>query len=116
METQITTAQQNKLEQLHDLLNNEVTGPSFYEYLEMNVPKDYDSNEYWSPYINLFEYITSNINDNVFNITSDTEVQFFMYCIFNDDYEAFIQESNFSNSTEKDWEMWVNKYLTLITK
>ena len=104
------------LQTIWNKVNNDEMGPVFYNFLENNVPKDYDEGgEFWNPMINLSEYIASDEN-NVFGITDETEYQFFMNCIFNDDFEAFLNEYNETSSTIKDWEEWVNKVITIIQK
>lgn len=126
---QTKTNQIEKLEQLHQLVNNEVTGPKFYEFLEKNVPKDYDSNygiEYggWNFYINLNEYLYEELGKNVLNLNTQTEKDFFMYCIFNNDFDAFLEEFNGSYdgdiegyvSTESDWEKYTQNILNVINK
>jgi len=110
----ITEEQTNKLQDIHNLVNNEVAYPKFIDYLENNVSKNYDEQEFWNPWINLHSYLHENKKDNCFNITTQTEIDFFMYCVFNDDFQSFIEECNQENSTEVDWNEWVNKYLTII--
>ncbi len=107
----------NTLENLHNKINNDVMGPIFYNFLEVNVPKHYDtsSEDYWNPMINLSEYLSLEEN-NVFGITNETEYKFFMSCIFNDDFEAFLNEENETNSSESDWNVWVDKVLSIIQK
>lgn len=105
----------NTLQTIHNKINNDVMGPVFYNFLETNVPKHYDSEEFWNPMINLSEYIASDKN-NVFGITDKTEYEFFMNCIFNDDFEAFLNEYNETNSTEKDWVEWSDKVISIISK
>jgi hypothetical protein len=125
-----TTNQIEKLEQLHQLVNNEVNGPKFYEFLDKNIPTNYDSNygiEYggWSPYINLNEYLSLELGKNVLNINTQNEKDFFMYCIFNDDFDAFLEEHNGSYygesdgeyvSTESDWERYTQNILNIVNR
>jgi hypothetical protein len=125
-----TTNQTQKLEQLHQLVNNEVNGPKFYEFLNKSIPTNYDSNfdvpnGGWSPYINLCEYLWSNKGNNVLGLSSDVEINFFIYCIFNDDFEAFLNEFNGSYfgesdggyvSTESDWERYTQNILNIVNR
>ena len=117
-----TTNQIEKLEQLHQLVNNEVNGPKLYEFLDKNIPTNYDS---FSPYINLKEYLYTNEDNNVLGLHSENERDFFMYCIFNDDYDAFLNECNGSYygeseggyvSTESDWERYTQNILNIVNR
>jgi hypothetical protein len=117
---QTKTNQIEKLEQLHQLVNNEVTGPKFYEFLNKNIPLNYDN----SAWINLSEYMFQHKDNNVLELYSEIERDFFMYCIFNDDFDAFLEEfngsyygdSNVVLSTESDWERYTQNILNVINK
>ena len=109
-----------KLEKLNQLVNNKVTGPKLYEFLEKNVPKDYDSNYGipnggWNFYINLNEYLDEEITNNVLGISDMNEKNFFMKCIFDNDYVGFLEEFN-NGSTESDWERYTQNILNVISK
>jgi len=125
----VMSNQIQKLEQLHQLVNNEVTGPKFYEFLDKNIPTDYDSNYGienggWSPYINLNEYLCLELGKNVLNINTENEKDFFMHCVWNNDFDAFLEEFNGSYhgdsdvvlSTELDWERYTQNILNVINK
>jgi hypothetical protein len=126
---QTKTNQIEKLEQLHQLVNNEVNGPKFYEFLEKNVPTHYDTGfgeQYsgWNPWINMCEYLHKEVGNNVLNLNSENEKDFFLYCIFNDDYDAFLNECNGNYygdsdvvlSSESDWERYTQNILNVINK
>jgi len=114
----------NKLEQLHQLVNNEVTGPKFYSFIKNNVPKEtyLDGTPFDDEYMDINEHIEN--ENNVFGITNKTEKDFFKYCILNNDFEAFLNEcnghyygdTNVVLSNESDWERYTQNILNVINK
>ena len=94
-----------KLEQLHQLVNNEVNRPKFLSFIKTNVGNLY--------FTDVNEHIL-NPNGNCFDITDDIEKEFLLDCILNDDYTAFLYEENNGKTNESDWERFTENILTKI--
>jgi hypothetical protein len=112
----VMSTQIQKLEQLHQLVNNEVNRPKLISFIKNNVPKEtyLDGTPFNDSYMDIKEHLEN--NDNVFGITNKTERYFFTDCIFNNDFEAFLNEENEENSTESDWERYTQNILNVINK
>ena len=96
MNTQI-----QKLEQLHQLLNNEVNGPKLMAFLKkhnITGPED----------------LEKNIEESFGIAAFSTDYWFLHLCILCGDCTAFLYEENEEGTNESDWERFTEQILNKI--